>query len=253
MEWLVEENKLHRFMLIEDSELKIEEDCSVYIECNQSVSAKMKMEIAQGVNCKCLFWNNSDQMTLSIVINQAKDSQLSLSMAEMSEKQSVVNCKVHLNGENASVNMMSASIAKENLDFDYECIHHVPHTRSSMNNYAIVYEKATYKLVDSGKIEKGAYGSESHQSTRVLTLNPHQTTSVTPLLLIDEDDVQASHACSIGTIDEIQLYYLQSRGLTKQAALGLITVGYLMPVAYLIEDEMLQAELSAQIEKKVGL
>lgn len=253
MEAFIEENKLHRIKLVEDTSYTLKSDCSLYIECTTDLALTLHLEIEKGVQCKCILWNNSNDSKLTLNVNQAADSLLSLSLAEMSEKKSQTKCRVHLKGENASVNMISAAIAKEKLDFDYECIHHVAHTSSVMNNYAIVYENASYKLVDSGKIEKGAYGSESHQSTRVLTLSPHQTSSVTPLLLIDEDDVQASHACSIGTIDELSLYYLQSRGLTKQAALGLITIGYLMPVANLIEDEVLQAELTAQIEQKVGL
>ena len=72
-------------------------------------------------------------------------------------------------------------------------------------------------------------------------------------LLIDENDVQASHATTMGQIDENQLYYLQTRGLTKTQALGLITIGYLLPIASSLDDETLQEELSAKVEKKVGL
>ena len=37
-----------------------------------------------------------------------------------------------------------------------------------------------------------------------------------PILLIDEDDVTAGHAASVGRVDPLQLYYLMSRGITKK-------------------------------------
>ena len=37
-----------------------------------------------------------------------------------------------------------------------------------------------------------------------------------PILLIDEDDVQAGHAASVGRVDPDQLYYLMSRGISQR-------------------------------------
>ena len=36
-----------------------------------------------------------------------------------------------------------------------------------------------------------------------------------PILLIDEDDVTAGHAASVGRVDPLQLYYLMSRGISQ--------------------------------------
>ena len=63
--------------------------------------------------------------------------------------------------------------------------------------------------------KKGCAQAQSHQTTRVLTLGKDHTAKVIPLLLIDENEVKASHALSIGQPDEEQLYYLCSRGLSK--------------------------------------
>ena len=80
-----------------------------------------------------------------------------------------------------------------------------------------------------------------------------QRSHVTPLLLIDENDVQASHATTLGQPDENQLYYLQTRGLSREQALGLLISGYLMPVAYGLNNEELQSEITRKIEEKAGL
>ena len=105
----------------------------------------------------------------------------------------------------------------------------------------------------NGNIENGCHESQSHQKTRVLTLSKGHTAKVTPLLLIGENQVKASHALSIGQPNEEQLYYLQSRGLSKQQALGLLSIGYFMPVIHQIEDENQQILLQSEMERKVGL
>ena len=61
-------------------------------------------------------------------------------------------------------------------------------------------------------------------------------------MLIDENDVEASHATSVGSVDENQLFYMQTRGLTKKEVLSLIAVGYLSFITDVIDDEDLKNE-----------
>ena len=74
-----------------------------------------------------------------------------------------------------------------------------------------------------------------------------------PVLLIDENEVKASHATTLGQPDENQLYYLQTRGLSRSQALGLLTLGYLLPISELFDNEEIKEKLKNEIEKKVGL
>ena len=49
------------------------------------------------------------------------------------------------------------------------------------------------------------------------------------------------------------MYYLQTRGLSREQALGLLISGYLMPVAKGLKNEELQSEITRKIEEKAGL
>lgn len=122
-----------------------------------------------------------------------------------------------------------------------------------MENYAVVEDGAHYHMEATGKIIRGAYESNSHQKTRVLTMSEQHDSEVVPVLLIDENDVKASHATTLGQPDENQLYYLQTRGLSRKQALGLLTVGYIMPITELFEQEAIRNALKDEIEMKVGL
>ena len=86
-----------------------------------------------------------------------------------------------------------------------------------------------------------------------MTLGKDHKAQVIPLLLIDENDVKASHAQTIGQPDEEQLYYLKSRGLSQRQAMGLLSIGYLLPILELVSDEATKEKMREEMESKVGL
>lgn len=190
---------------------------------------------------------------IDIVANVYKDASLDFAYLDMENKQSSVHMDVNLMETGANVLLQSACIAQDTKDFHMAITHHVAYTTGTMKHYAIVKEDGTYRMEASGKIVKGAHGSESHQTTRVLTMSEQQDSRVIPLLLIDENDVKASHATTLGQPDENQLYYLQTRGLTRNQALGLLSVGYMMPISEVLDDEQIKEQLKNEIEMKVGL
>ena len=101
-------------------------------------------------------------------------------------------------------------------------------------------------MANVGVLGAGSWGTAL---SVLLSDNGHQVT----VWSIDENEVKASHALSIGQPDEEQLYYLCSRGLSKQQAMGLLSVGYFLPVLDLVEDKELYESLRTYMESKVGL
>ena len=102
-----------------------------------------------------------------------------------------------------------------------------------------------------GKIEHGATKSNAVQESRVLMLNEKARGDANPILLIDEDDVTAGHAASVGRVDPLQLYYLMSRGISKQNAERLVIHGFLAPVVNALPIEGVKKQLTEVIERKV--
>lgn len=175
---------------------------------------------------------------------------------EIDKNQSCIKAEYQLKGVNAKAEIITTSLARADKQLDIACVHQFANTESNIENYAINDKNGKLYFIASGKIEKGAKGSKSHQSTRILTLaeGNREKVNVTPLLLIDENDVEASHACGIGEMNEDHLYYLQTRGLSKRAALGLLTLSYFLPILRVVEDEKtLKTEIEEEIQRKVGL
>lgn len=155
-------------------------------------------------------------------------------------------------GEHSNIEVRTASVTFDSLDWDMSAEHLAKHSEALLQNYAIGLKNSHFLLKVIGHIARGNSGSETHQVSRVMNLHPSINATVYPELLIDENDVAASHACTVGQPDIEQVYYLQARGLSKDESLRLLTLGYLLPIVDDIENETIKEELSNLIVEKVS-
>ncbi|AEH46584.1 Fe-S cluster assembly protein SufD [Parageobacillus thermoglucosidasius] len=136
-------------------------------------------------------------------------------------------------------------------NFTTSVVHYGKHTEGYILKHGVVRDSATSIFNGIGKIEHGASKSNAQQESRVLMLSEKARGDANPILLIDEDDVMAGHAASVGRVDPTQLYYLMSRGIPKREAERLIIHGFLAPVVEAIPIESVKKQLIEVIERKV--
>ncbi|MFC4183374.1 Fe-S cluster assembly protein SufD [Saccharococcus thermophilus] len=136
-------------------------------------------------------------------------------------------------------------------NFTTSVVHYGKHTEGYILKHGVVRDSATSIFNGIGKIEHGASKSNAQQESRVLMLSEKARGDANPILLIDEDDVMAGHAASVGRVDPIQLYYLMSRGIPRHEAERLIIHGFLAPVVEAIPIESVKKQLIEVIERKV--
>ncbi|MDE3840031.1 Fe-S cluster assembly protein SufD [Bacillus methanolicus] len=136
-------------------------------------------------------------------------------------------------------------------NFTTKVIHFGKSSEGYILKHGVVKDSATSIFNGIGKIEHGASKSNAEQTSRVLMLSEKARGDANPILLIDEDDVTAGHAASVGRVDPMQLYYLMSRGIPKTEAERLIIHGFLAPVVNELPIEGVKKQLVNVIERKV--
>lgn len=143
------------------------------------------------------------------------------------------------------INTIYLGVNEKRIAFDLR--NNKPDSKVEIINNVVCLDNANFSLECIGKIIKGAKRSVCHQKSHCLTIDNPRLAKVLPVLLIDENDVEASHSLSSGTIDEEVLFYMNSRGLDKKHALNLILKSYLMPNDnfYLIFDSGKQIQEKA--------
>lgn len=117
--------------------------------------------------------------------------------------------------------------------------------------HGVIRDHGTLVFNGIGHIIKGAKGADAQQESRVLMLSDGARGDANPILLIDENEVTAGHAASVGRVDPDEMYYLMSRGLHKEEAERLVIRGFLGSVITAIPMKEAQKEFIDVIEGKL--
>lgn len=155
------------------------------------------------------------------------------------------------NGSSGDTKTVVVGRGEQKQNFTTQVIHHGVRTEGRILSHGVVKDSASSIFNGIGKIEHGATKADAEQESRVLMLSEKARGDANPMLLIDEDDVIAGHAASVGRVDPLQLYYLMSRGITKHEAERLIIHGFLAPVVNALPIEGVKKQLVEVIERKV--
>lgn len=140
---------------------------------------------------------------------------------------------------------------EQTQNFTTRVTHYGKHTEGYILKHGVMKDSATSIFNGIGHIEHGASKSNAEQESRVLMLSEKARGDANPILLIDEDDVTAGHAASVGRVDPVQLYYLMSRGIPQAEAERLVIHGFLAPVVNQLPIENVKKQLVEVIERKV--
>lgn len=182
-----------------------------------------------------------------------RDAVIEWALGQMNEGDTVSENITHLIGDNSHSNAKTVAIGrgKQKQNFTANITHFGKGSDGYILQHGVMKDKASAIFNGIGKIEHGASKSNAEQESRVLMLSSDARGDANPILLIDEDDVTAGHAASVGRVDPIQLYYLMSRGISKFEAERLIIHGFLAPVVNQLPVEAVKRQLRQVIERKV--
>ncbi len=92
-------------------------------------------------------------------------------------------------------------------------------------------------------------GAKAHQNSKAVLLNDGAYMASKPQLVIDIDDVEASHGSTIGELDEDQLFYLRSRGIALEEARKLLILAFANEIIDDVSDERVVDGVHLSFEK----
>jgi Fe-S cluster assembly protein SufD len=102
------------------------------------------------------------------------------------------------------------------------------------------------------KINPGAQQTHTYLQIHAMMLSPRARVDAIPSVLVSADDVSASHGGTVGELDEAAIFYMQSRGLDRPAAVRVIVEGFFEPLIAELGDEPLEELVRAKIERKLA-
>jgi Fe-S cluster assembly protein SufD len=148
--------------------------------------------------------------------------------------------------------MLALTVADTGQEFDQRTlqIHQAPNTKSDL-----LYKNAlrgTAKTIFSGLIvvDPDAQKTDAYQSNRNLMLSDDAEANSLPGLEIQANDVRCTHGATSSRIDPEQEFYLQARGIDKEAADELLTFGFFEEVLSRLANDELHDALRELIKTK---
>lgn len=177
---------------------------------------------------------------------------ISYSIAEINDSTTESKTNIYLQEEYAIGTTKTVAITNKSQESRFTQLveHNAKETEGYIENYGVSNNTSVLVFEGVGKINKDMKRSIARQSNKGIVLGEKARLDANPLLLIDEYDVVASHGAAIGKIDDEQLYYLMSRGLSLKVAERLIISGFLSPVLRVLSTTALKEDFINSVEIK---
>lgn len=216
---------------------------------NGQYDLKVDVDIADHVNGKIQFAMFGKNKNLTWQATVGSQVNLEAAIADFTEGRGKVMIQFEMLGRDSNLEWRTACLAsqQDRKFYSVNFTHKNLNTYANMTNYGVTEGNSTLQFTGTGHILNGAKFSKTHQAAKIMVFDEKCLGRADPVLKIDENDVEASHAATVGRVNEDHLYYLQSRGLTKKEAKRLITLGYLQPIIRYFTDENIQEALQTQI------
>ena len=100
-------------------------------------------------------------------------------------------------------------------------------------------------------IHRDAQKTSGAMSNKNLLLSSKAEIDTKPELEIYADDVKCAHGTTIGQLDAEELYYLTTRGISKDNAATMLTLGFVNELIQKIPNESIKERLEARLESLI--
>jgi FeS assembly protein SufD len=247
--------------LIENNHIVIEPYCSGTIilsyEGNKSVHHGLtRVHVKEGASLTLIKFQNNDLSSQYIDQNQIEvedRGKLKVIDVQLGSENIVVNYDTNLKGYQSDCDYKSIYFGSEKRGFDlsFTANHIGKKSTSDILGKGVLTDKARKVFRGTLNFEQGSAQSVGKEEEIVLLLSDTVKSDSIPALMCSEDDVIGEHGASIGQIDENQLFYLMSRGLSETQSKLLVIASSFREILEAIDDEDLRAHSIEMVDRSI--
>lgn len=182
-----------------------------------------------------------------------RGAQLQWTIGALGAKLAKVNQHVALAGRDAhaQVNGVMFTEGKQHLTYNTLQHHEAENCKSDLLYKGALQDKS--RLVWRGmiKVDPAAQKTDGYQRNDNLMLSADSRADSIPGLEIEADDVRCTHGATAGRVDDEQVFYCQSRGLTRKEAIRTVVTGFFQQVFDRITIDSVREALGEAIRRRV--
>lgn len=173
------------------------------------------------------------------------NAQVSFTQIELGGNHIDSGLHVNLNGYKSNFTSNVSYICQNNqyLDMNHIVYHYGKKSECKMNVNGTVKDDANKTYRGTIDFKNGCAGSKGNEMEETLLLSPTAVNKSLPVILCDEEDVEGEHGSTIGRISQDILFYMQTRGISKEEAEKLMTRAKVQAVSDLIPSDDVRNEI----------
>lgn len=128
----------------------------------------------------------------------------------------------------------------ETIALDSDVSHLANDSESEVIMRGVAEDSSVINFKGNVKVETNGRGSKSSLKQEILLLDENARADAKPVLEIKNNDVECSHSAAVREIEKEKLFYLMSRGLSRNSAKTTMIIGFLRNAMNRIEDKELR-------------
>lgn len=205
--------------------IKQDTDINLDIEVKDELIIEVDIQLLDKVSANIYECINGKKAKIKIKYELGEESELiikNINSIEDIKEQSI--CE--LNGKKAKIKKILKTVSRGNQQYDVIVNHNNINTESDIINHGVNIEKGVLNFNVSSIVFENIEKCYVNQNNRIINLTNNKC-SISPNMYIDCYDVTANHSAYIGTFKDEELFYLQSRGISKLDATKLLIRGFL--------------------------
>jgi Fe-S cluster assembly protein SufD len=219
----------------------------------------VELFVGQGANVHYVSLQNWERNVLhfnTIRSSAGRDAVINSLVVSLGSELSRTNVEAGLAAPGSDSEMLGLYFADSNQLLDHHTLqdHIAPNAHSDLLYKGALRDESLAVFSGLIRVEPGAQKTDAYQTNRNLILGTDEAMAVSlPNLEIMADDVKCSHGSTTGQVDDVELFYLMSRGIPRHEAEKLVVFGFFGEVTSRIPLKGLKEKLDRAIEGKIGL
>ncbi|MFN8671006.1 MAG: Fe-S cluster assembly protein SufD [Candidatus Sericytochromatia bacterium] len=211
------------------------------------VSGLTEFYLKNSANVVYLHLQNYDYNAFNFSLQKAvleKDAQLKLLSVSLGSQFSYENIRTYMEKEGSNAKILGLVVGDQEQVFQHETLQYHPVSSAMSDLHFEVMLKGKSESAHNGyvQIEKTAQKTDAHQLIRNLLLSKKAKAEAIPNLEILADDVKCSHGVSLGPVNYEELFYLMSRGFSKDEAQNLVIEGHIQNIINDFHEEIIDED-----------
>jgi Fe-S cluster assembly protein SufD len=185
---------------------------------------------------------------------QGPNSHVAWEMGQLGGRLSKTFLDSILTGDGASARFNGVYLVRDRQHVDLDVLmHHIGRgTSGDLLIKGAALDRARAVFRGMVRIEQSAQKTDSYLKSDNLILSDRARIDSIPGLVIDANDVRASHGATVGRVDDEHVFYLQSRGIPRATAVRLVVEGFFASVFDRMSQDRVRRTLAGAVAANLG-